>query len=802
VSVAAMLAGVCSPSGPVRAQAPAAPPTLVLLANQPAFGPGAGLSVTLGLQHTGAAVAADLYFGAILPDGDSVVFFEGLGLASRQGRLSDLSSLRPLIPGLAIATGTNIVVPDFFRYTWQGNEPPGTYQLFFAATVPGALRDGQVGAGDILAIETQSILNLPPATVTTDPGRAGSAVVGAAGGAVTASAGDGTLYTLNVPEGALAVDTTITLTPLTGLAGLPVPVTLAAGVRGEPSGLRFTRPATLVVELPQPLEGDVFGMPMPDSGAGFDLQPVARSGNRLQMPVEHFSVVAIPRTDAELAALIAPTSAYAQAIQLGTVALPGNPADVQALLAFMTAWYDTEIQPMLGAAIGPASDEMRLAALAQFVRWDERRVVMEIAFADVFPVGGVLTARATVGRQAALTILTDGYHSWNGQCTASGGAVVDRLSMADRAAGYVILGEFYLTTLSAMQDSPGVSRAADPDPASVGFTRPQILASLCAQETVAEVSVPSVPPGGAGQLLVRAGAVLGAEPVAFGSFMEVVFRPDPASSASTRAVTNSAGEASFPVIADASGHIVYEVCTHFRADQFPSGLAFVRVLVDGPEACRSSVTAVIVSPSQVTITPNASQQFSVVVEGTSNQDVTWSVDGGGTITQGGLFTSNGTAGTFFVRATSHEDPGSVGIAQVTVGTPPPPPPPPPPPGEPPCAGETCTFSGDYTFCDMGNPNNCTTFPSGSTYSHPMVSTVASTLRGSLMWTCSSGNFVSIGFDVTTSGSFSASRSSAGGPAQCVTWRSVSGTLSEQALQFTVVEFFQGHVITFSGTRTP
>ncbi|MGE3886062.1 MAG: hypothetical protein AB7H81_06515 [Vicinamibacterales bacterium] len=348
VSVAAMLAGVCSPSGPVRAQAPAAPPTLVLLANQPAFGPGAGLSVTLGLQHTGAAVAADLYFGAILPDGDSVVFFEGLGLASRQGRLSDLSSLRPLIPGLAIATGTNIVVPDFFRYTWQGNEPPGTYQLFFAATVPGALRDGQVGAGDILAIETQSILNLPPATVTTDPGRAGSAVVGAAGGAVTASAGDGTLYTLNVPEGALAVDTTITLTPLTGLAGLPVPVTLAAGVRGEPSGLRFTRPATLVVELPQPLEGDVFGMPMPDSGAGFDLQPVARSGNRLQMPVEHFSVVAIPRTDAELAALIAPTSAYAQAIQLGTVALPGNPADVQALLAFMTAWYDTEIQPMFG----------------------------------------------------------------------------------------------------------------------------------------------------------------------------------------------------------------------------------------------------------------------------------------------------------------------------------------------------------------------------------------------------------------------------------------------------------------------
>lgn len=171
-SMAGVLAGVCVASGPVRAQAPA-PPRLVLLTNQPAFGPGAGLSVTLGLQHAGAPVAADLYFGAILPDGDSVVFFEGLGLASRQGRLSNLASIRPMIPGLGIATGTNIVVPDFFRYTFQGNEPQGTYQLFFAATTPGALRDGQVQGGELLAMKTQSILNLPPATITTDAGHAG-----------------------------------------------------------------------------------------------------------------------------------------------------------------------------------------------------------------------------------------------------------------------------------------------------------------------------------------------------------------------------------------------------------------------------------------------------------------------------------------------------------------------------------------------------------------------------------------------------------------------------------------------------
>jgi hypothetical protein len=77
--------------------------------------------------------------------------------------------------------------------------------------------------------------------------------------------------------------------------------------------------------------------------------------------------------------------------------------------------------------------------------------------------------------------------------------------------------------------------------------------------------------------------------------------------------------------------------------------------------------AVVVTPPQTTIAPGASRQFTAVVEGTSNQAVTWSVTGGGSITQTGLFTSNRIAGTFFVTATSVADPSMVGIAQVTIG---------------------------------------------------------------------------------------------------------------------------------------
>jgi hypothetical protein len=65
----------------------------------------------------------------------------------------------------------------------------------------------------------------------------------------------------------------------------------------------------------------------------------------------------------------------------------------------------------------------------------------------------------------------------------------------------------------------------------------------------------------------------------------------------------------------------------FRHDTSP-GLSNVLLVRDGPLACRSSVTGVVVSPSQIAHAPGASQRVTVVVEGTTNQAVTWPVDGG------------------------------------------------------------------------------------------------------------------------------------------------------------------------------
>lgn len=83
-------------------------------------------------------------------------------------------------------------------------------------------------------------------------------------------------------------------------------------------------------------------------------------------------------------------------------------------------------------------------------------------------------------------------------------------------------------------------------------------------------------------------------------------------------------------------------------------------------------TVVIVTPSTVSIPAGAQQPFTSVVNGTSNQNVTWSVDGVsggnatvGTISASGLYVAPGTSATHTISAKAAFD-GSLGNATVTV----------------------------------------------------------------------------------------------------------------------------------------
>lgn len=82
--------------------------------------------------------------------------------------------------------------------------------------------------------------------------------------------------------------------------------------------------------------------------------------------------------------------------------------------------------------------------------------------------------------------------------------------------------------------------------------------------------------------------------------------------------------------------------------------------------------SVSVTPSTITLNTGQSQQFTATVTGTTNQTVTWTVTGGGTISfTSGLYTAPATpAGPITITATSQADPTKTATATVTVIAPP------------------------------------------------------------------------------------------------------------------------------------
>ena len=630
-------------------------------------------------------------------------------------------------------------------------------------------------------------IHLPaPVTPVREAAHATTATVGPAGGTVVATAATGTTYTLTIPRGALRTPTSITLTPVTALSGLAAPLDLVAAVQGAPDGLAFALPATLTITWPQPPTGVLLGLVLPDAGTTLQVTPIAyASATSLTVPVAHFSTIAIPSASAALLALLPAGTPHTQAGALGAAALTsGQPADVQALLDHLVAWFDTRIEPeMLTAADVVAADAVRLAWLAEFYAWDSWRAITEHAFGTV-PLGGTpargrLTARATDGRQAAVPVLGHAYAHWNTACqTGAASALPARLALADRAARFAVLAEFYFGWLQDNQaDAAAVDQAATPNRDVFGIGGAQIPASFCLLETIA-VAEPAVAPGATGQLRVTAGSVFGAEPPAYGDVMEVAFQPDPASVAGQQTLpTTAAGETFFAVTADGDGQLHYRVCAYYRAPA--EGASFVTLLYRFEPHCREAVTGVLVTPAQVTLSPGASQHFTVVVEGAANQAVTWTVDGGGTLTSGGLFTSNGTLGTFYVRATSVEDPTAVGVAQITVRTPPPPPP------AYPCADAACTYTGTWTRCEWSWTGRWICQDYTSVWSSPEVRVRYTgqndPVRITVAFTCNGGaTTTGLNGTVDASGAFTASLG--GGVAYCVLG-TATGTLTEHTLSF-------------------
>lgn len=198
-------------------------------------------------------------------------------------------------------------------------------------------------------------------SVLTEATGAVRSTVPATGGVVTATGVDGSVFTLTVPAGALEADTEITMTPITGVTGLPLGGGLGAAVKLEPDGLRFLNWATLTIAPSRSIALDrqaFFGFA--GSGDDFHLEIPTLNRGAIELKLLHFSGHgAADGTAADRSAILArrPLDAENRLTQLLAARLiearaRGNvtEADLAAFREHWQAYHDQVVVPRVRAA--------------------------------------------------------------------------------------------------------------------------------------------------------------------------------------------------------------------------------------------------------------------------------------------------------------------------------------------------------------------------------------------------------------------------------------------------------------------
>jgi len=115
-------------------------------------------------------------------------------------------------------------------------------------------------------------------------------IAAADGGTITVTAGAGTKLTLTIPKDALLADTTVTITPVASVSGLPAGSRFLGGVQLAPEGTALAKDATLTVETPAAASAkSVRAIAWQGTGKTPVSYPATRTGSSVQIKVIHFS---------------------------------------------------------------------------------------------------------------------------------------------------------------------------------------------------------------------------------------------------------------------------------------------------------------------------------------------------------------------------------------------------------------------------------------------------------------------------------------------------------------------------------
>jgi len=221
--------------------------------------------------------------------------------------------------------------------------------------------------------------------------RAVTETVGVEGGSVSATSSTGVTYRLDVPAGALAQATQITLTPIRGLDGGPLSDGFVGAVQFGPSGLRFRIPAVLRIGAAPALSGGrrLVGFGSANDGSALGLDLARSDGGAVLLDVIHFSDAGASAAtpDDVAAALLAGGSDAATAADDALARIAGVGTSAEQIAEILRRWYIDAVRPELQAADGGGAAAEDLA-MSEWVLWRVKRQLAK----DITPNGAALDA--------------------------------------------------------------------------------------------------------------------------------------------------------------------------------------------------------------------------------------------------------------------------------------------------------------------------------------------------------------------------------------------------------------------------
>jgi hypothetical protein len=129
----------------------AEPPTVALILNQVRFNPGETLNAGIDVTNLDTEVHVDAYLGAILPDGETVVFVTPDGFRVRS-LVGNPALSPPYVADAVLPEGWDVTLTPLVSQTFDEGDAGRTYQMFACFTVPGAFSDGSIDEGDIVTL--------------------------------------------------------------------------------------------------------------------------------------------------------------------------------------------------------------------------------------------------------------------------------------------------------------------------------------------------------------------------------------------------------------------------------------------------------------------------------------------------------------------------------------------------------------------------------------------------------------------------------------------------------------------------